>query len=100
MNKAFSIIAAQSQSSASNKTLPYCASIDNASDFANWFIKVHTADSYETAKKLLMMTKGIGNKVADCICLYGLQHFEAYPIDTWMKKLIDDIYSGHFDKFP
>lgn len=73
---------------------------NHASDFANWFIKVHTADSYETAKQLLMMTKGIGNKVADCVCLYGLQHFEAYPIDTWMKKLIDDVYGGHFDTTP
>lgn len=73
---------------------------DHASDFANWFIKVHTADSYEAAKKLLMEAKGIGSKVADCICLYGLQRFEAYPIDTWMKRLIDDVYSGSFDTTP
>lgn len=57
-------------------------------------------DFADAIKDLNMMTKGIGNKVADCICLYGLQHFEAYPIDTWMKKLIDDIYSGHFDTTP
>lgn len=74
--------------------------MNHACDFANWFIEVDTANNYEVAKRLLMEAKGIGSKVADCICLYGLQHFEAYPIDTWMKRLIDDVYSGSFDITP
>ena len=39
--------------------------------------------------------KGIGPKVANCICLYGLHHLEACPIDTWMKRIIDTRYNGN-----
>lgn len=73
---------------------------DCAGDFANWFIKVYTANGYDDAKRLLMEAKGIGSKVADCICLYGLQILEAYPVDTWMKKLINDVYGGTFNTAP
>lgn len=52
---------------------------------------------YPESKKVLMEAKGIGSKVADCICLYGLHQLEAYPVDTWMKKIIADVYDGHFD---
>ncbi|ERL11806.1 DNA glycosylase [Olegusella massiliensis] len=30
--------------------------------------------------------RGIGPKVASCICLYGLGYLEAVPRDTWIKK--------------
>lgn len=48
-------------------------------------------------KRVLMEAKGIGEKVADCVCLYGLRHICAYPIDTWMRKLIDQVYGGSFN---
>lgn len=49
---------------------------------------------YEDAMKELMSIKGIGRKVANCICLFGLHRLEACPIDTWMKKIIDEDYNG------
>ena len=41
-----------------------------------------------------MKIKGIGNKVADCICLFGLHHLDAFPIDTHIKKILDREYNG------
>lgn len=49
--------------------------------------------SYEDAKKILLSVKGIGNKVADCILLFSLLKFEAFPVDTWIKKAMQSLYS-------
>lgn len=38
--------------------------------------------SYDAAHRELMALPGIGPKLADCICLYGLHFDEAVPIDT------------------
>lgn len=51
-------------------------------------------DSYTYAKSVLMQISGIGDKVANCICLFALHHLEACPIDTHMKQIIDKIYHG------
>lgn len=48
--------------------------------------------SYEDAKKRLLSVKGIGNKVADCILLFSLGKFEAFPVDTWIKKAMQTLY--------
>lgn len=49
---------------------------------------------YEEALKYYMSVKGIGKKVANCICLFGLHQLDACPIDTWMQKIIDEEYNG------
>lgn len=53
--------------------------------------------SYEDARKELLNRKGIGPKVADCICLFGLHHVEAFPIDTHVKQLLLKYYSEGFN---
>ena len=50
--------------------------------------------SYPLAKRELMQLKGIGEKVADCICLFSLGHLEALPVDVWMKRIIEHVYFG------
>jgi len=47
---------------------------------------------YEEAKKKLLSVRGIGNKVADCILLFSLGKFEAFPVDTWIKKAMQTLY--------
>lgn len=42
--------------------------------------------SYEEARTYLMGIKGIGRKVADCICLISLRHFHVVPIDTHVLR--------------
>lgn len=53
--------------------------------------------NYDDAMKELMSRKGIGMKVANCICLFGLHHTDAFPIDTHVKQLLDKYYSDGFD---
>lgn len=44
------------------------------------------------AKNELIKCMGIGNKVADCILLFACGHIEAFPIDTWLKKVLKTYY--------
>ena len=53
--------------------------------------------SYEEARKMLISKKGIGPKVADCVCLFGLSHRDAFPVDTHIKQLLAKYYPSGFD---
>ena len=52
---------------------------------------------YEEAKKNICVIPGIGNKVADCILLFSLNKLEAFPLDTWMIKILEKYYSNQFN---
>ena len=47
----------------------------------------------DDALKYLMSYKGIGEKVASCILLFGYHRFDVFPIDTWVKKYMKDKYN-------
>ena len=53
--------------------------------------------NYEEAKKNICLIPGIGNKVADCILLFSLNKLEAFPLDTWMIKILEKYYSNQFN---
>lgn len=40
---------------------------------------------------------GVGDKVANCVSLFGLGHKEAFPRDVWINRIIDKYYDGNFD---
>ena len=42
--------------------------------------------SYPAAKTALMQCDGVGDKVADCVALFGLEQYEAFPIDLWIER--------------
>ena len=52
---------------------------------------------YQEAKKKICVIPGIGNKVADCILLFSLNKLEAFPLDTWMIKILEKYYSNQFN---
>lgn len=51
---------------------------------------------HDTAKLILTNFLGVGEKVAECICLFGLHQLEAFPVDTWVKKIEAQYYGGRF----
>lgn len=67
---------------------------------AKYIYEVCTCDSLDLAPDNLRNITGIGPKVESCIRLFGLHQMGSYPIDTWIKKMIDEIYGGHFDTTP
>ncbi len=44
----------------------------------------------------LMSLKGVGIKVANCVALFGYHRIAAFPIDVWIKRMIDEHYAGEF----
>lgn len=51
----------------------------------------------EDVKNTLLQIKGVGEKVANCIMLFGLHRMNSYPRDVWVNRLIDDVYDGEFN---
>ena len=54
------------------------------------------AMDYNRAKAVLKSVPGIGEKVANCILLYGMGHLGAFPVDTWIKRVLDREFSSGF----
>lgn len=51
---------------------------------------------YKKAKKALLELYGVGEKVADCICLFALHHTDAFPVDTHIKQALEAHYKRGF----
>lgn len=52
---------------------------------------------YIEAKKELKRVAGVGDKVADCILLFSMKKHEAFPVDTWIKKVMAELYNESKD---
>lgn len=46
------------------------------------------------ARGKLMEIKGVGKKVADCTLLYGFGRMECFPVDVWIKKVLDRYFTN------
>lgn len=44
------------------------------------------------ARKELKKLTGVGDKVADCILLFSCSKTNAFPVDTWVKKILEEYY--------
>lgn len=53
--------------------------------------------NYHDAKEMILTVPGIGNKVADCILLFSLEKTEAFPLDTWIIKILKKYYLEKFE---
>lgn len=48
--------------------------------------------SAQEALDKLMTIKGVGPKVASCVSLFGLGHTEAFPVDVWIRRVLETRY--------
>ncbi|MCK5811995.1 MAG: 8-oxoguanine DNA glycosylase [Clostridiales bacterium] len=55
------------------------------------FIKLKDM-SYEKAKNNLKQFLGVGDKVADCALLFSGIRLDAFPVDVWIKRVIEREY--------
>jgi N-glycosylase/DNA lyase len=55
---------------------------------------------YEGLRADLLELPGVGNKVADCVSLFGFGRLEAFPIDVWIERAMERLYgvTGSYDR--
>ena len=51
---------------------------------------------YKKAREELLGLFGVGEKVADCICLFALHHLQAFPVDTHIQQALQEHYKRGF----
>ena len=59
------------------------------------FEKIARSD-LESGEQELRKIYGVGAKVAQCVLLFGFHKLEAFPVDTWIKKVLEQYYPGGF----
>ena len=64
-----------------------------AKEWSDWDRR-YPPQNYDEWKLLLKGFKGIGEKVSNCICLFGLHYLDAFPQDVHIKRIIDREYGG------
>lgn len=48
---------------------------------------------YDRLREKLKELPGVGDKVADCVSLFGFGRLEAFPIDVWMERALARLYA-------
>ncbi len=46
--------------------------------------------------KILRSCYGVGEKVANCVALFGYHRIGAFPVDVWIDRIQKTYYNGHF----
>lgn len=44
------------------------------------------------AKSELLKLSGVGNKVAECVLLFSLEKYSSFPVDVWIKRIMEYCY--------
>lgn len=46
----------------------------------------------------LLKLDGVGPKVADCILLFGMKRWDVFPIDVWVRRVMNELYLHQEDE--
>ena len=76
---------------------PYIINAARAVTLGELDLKALISADSASAKKALMSLNGIGEKVANCVVLFGLYHMEAFPIDVWIRRALKENFPPDFD---
>ena len=57
-------------------------------------------EPYEECISELKQIKGVGDKVANCVALFSLGRRNAFPVDVWIKRIMESIYFGKETPIP
>ena len=53
----------------------------------DWDQRIREMD-YEDARREILRFPGVGPKVADCILLFGFEMYESFPVDVWVRAIM------------
>ncbi|MDD2676627.1 MAG: hypothetical protein PHP75_04075 [Methylacidiphilaceae bacterium] len=67
------------------------ATARHLADHADFFPNLRTQPTREARARLCELP-GVGEKIADCVLLFGLGRLDSFPIDVWMERLLRSLY--------
>ena len=59
---------------------------------------LHKTDAESAAQSLMTIT-GVGPKVAACALLFGCGHIECFPVDVWIKRAMEVMFSDGLPEY-
>ena len=59
--------------------------------------RVAALEDYAAADEMLRRIKGMGPKVSACTLLFGFGRTDAFPIDVWIRRVIDKYFPEGLD---
>lgn len=71
---------------------PYVRQVARAVAGATLDLAQLRALPYEEARGALLALPGVGEKVAECVLLFALEHGEAFPVDVWIHRAVQMLY--------
>ena len=60
--------------------------------------KIKNEKNINSAKEQLLKFPGVGPKVADCIMLFSMQKKQVFPIDVWIRRVMNNLYINKNDE--
>ena len=60
--------------------------------------KIKNMDTTNEMRDELLKLDGVGPKVADCILLFALKRVDVFPIDVWVRRVMNDLYIHNEDE--
>ena len=54
--------------------------------------KLMQIDDTNEIEKNLLGLDGVGPKVANCIMLFSLKRFDVFPVDVWVRRVMNELY--------
>ena len=61
-------------------------------DDKEYLSRIENLSSTDEMREELLKLDGVGPKVADCILLFSLKRFDVFPIDVWVRRVMNDLY--------
>ena len=60
--------------------------------------KITSMPNTDLMREELLKLDGVGPKVADCILLFALKRVDVFPIDVWVRRVMNDLYIHNEDE--
>ena len=99
--KYFGFPTAEKLSSLSSEEIKDCGTgfrakyiLSAAKSVASGRIDIYKLKDIKTkdARENLILFDGVGSKVSDCVMLFSMNKYDAFPVDVWVKRVMEYFY--------
>ena len=71
---------------------PYLASAAGAVASGDLPLGMLRGQGYQELLERLTSLHGVGDKIADCVMLFSLERLDAFPVDRWVRRALEQWY--------